>query len=542
MDRRRATLSTATHAAACYSESPGYSTRRANYLRMISLDDRSFAMRTAIALCAAILGLAMVGARPSAAARTVPPEAVSVPPAVTVRHGPTDRPRIALTFDDNYQLPQAFETLRILKREHVPATMFVIGHYEDLGPDLTKQLAKDGFEIGDHTRSHADCTTLSWRALKIEIGNGTRTFSAATGGATAPLFRPPGGYTDEFVARAAAAQGFRYVVLWDIDPKDWKGTPAAAIRAIVLSQAHNGAIVLLHMAAPHTAEALPGIISGLRDKGYELVTVTDLLKGSRRFVDVDPATADGKTILRMVDAGYVEPVDADYFGSADPVSRAQLARAAVSAAGLTPASPSEQGPVDYQAVAAAAGLLGAPPSGASGDAPIDRLQLAQVLARMARTKGYGPTGDDSGGSATTTAPATGDLTDVPDYARADVALAVSLGLVRPKSPTRFGVFALPERRSLSTILSRFQDLPAVGPSTLRPPPNGAAPATSETTVGEATLPSGRDEGRWHSLAIWPAGVLIIGGLLVTLRLRAVASRRSRRGSRRHTGDPRREHT
>jgi peptidoglycan/xylan/chitin deacetylase (PgdA/CDA1 family) len=505
---------------------------------MIALGNRSFTIRVVVALSIAVVALAVAGARPSAAARTVPPEAASIPPAVTVRHGPTDRPRIALTFDDNYQLPRAFETLRMLKQEHVPATMFVIGHYEDLGPDLTRQLAKDGFEIGDHTRSHADCPTLSWRALMIEIGNGTRTFRAVTGAPTARLFRPPGGFTDEFVARAAAAQGFRYVVLWDIDPKDWKGTPAAAIRETVLSQARNGAIVLLHMAAPHTAEALPGIISGLRSKGYELVTVTDLLKGSRRFVDVDPATADGKTILRMVDAGYLEPVDADYFGPSDPVTRAQLAQAAVSVAGPSPASASAGGPVDYQAAAASAGLVGPPSSGATGDAPINRLQLAQVLARMARTKGYGTQGDGSGaggtaGGSAATNPETAAtdlalvarLTDVPAYARTDVALAMSLGLIMPKSPTRFGVFALPERRQLATTLARFQDLPVVGPSTLGPGANDAAPGVPGATIGGESVASGRDGSRTHGLVIWLAGVAILGSLLVTLRLRAVASRR-----------------
>ena len=505
---------------------------------MIALGNRSFTIRTLMALSIAVVVLAGAGARPSAAARTVPPEAASIPPAVTVSHGPVDRPRIALTFDDNYQLPRAFETLRILTQEHVPATMFVIGHYEDLGPDLTRQLANDGFEIGDHTRSHANSPTLSWRALMIEIGNGTRTFREATGAPTARLFRPPGGFTDEFVARAAAAQGFRYVVLWDIDPGDWKGTPAAAIRETVLDQAHNGAIVLLHMAAPHTAEALPGIIAGLRNRGYELVTVTDLLKGSRRFVDVDPGTAEGKTILRMVDAGYLETIDADYVGPSDPVTRAQLARAAVLVAGPPPASPSEGGPVDYQAVAASAGLLGPPSSGASGDVPINRLQLAQVLARMARTKGYGSqaevvgAGRSAGGNAATDPETTvadlaavARLTDVPAYARTDVALAVSLGLITPKSPTRFGVFALPERRHLATTLARFQDLPALGPSTLRPGENSAPPGAPGATIAGEVVPSGNYRGTSHRLLVWLAGVAVLGGLLVALRLRAVASRR-----------------
>ena len=96
--------------------------------------------------------------------------------------------------------------------------------------------------------------------------------------------------------------------------------------------------------------------------------------------------------------------------------------------------------VDFQALAASAGLLGAPTSGNSGDTPINRLQLAQVLARMARAKGYGT----QDGSA-----ATSNLIDVPAYARTDVAVAVSLHLITPKSPTRLGVYALLERRQLA---------------------------------------------------------------------------------------------
>jgi len=508
---------------------------------MNTLSTRSLTFRTFVTLSAVLVVLAVAGARPSAAARTVPPEAVSIPPAVTVTHGPTDRPRIALTFDDNYQLPQAYETLRILTSEHVPATMFVIGHYEDLGPDLTKQLAKGDFEIGDHTRSHANCPTLSWRALMIEIGAGTRTFQKATGKTTSRLFRPPGGFTDEFVARAAAAQGFRTVVLWDIDTKDWKGTSAAAIRNQVLSQAHNGAIVLLHLAGPHTAEALPGIISGLRNKGYELVTVTDLLKGDRRFIDVDPATADGKTILRMIDAGYLEPVDGDYFGSSDPVTRAQLARAMVSV-GL-PASTGDAGEIDYRAVAASTGLLGLASPGTYDETPINRLQLAQVLARVARTKGYGTPGGhpSAGGSVAADAEATvARLTDVPAYARADVTLAVSLGLISPKSESRFGVFALPQRRHLAIITARLQDLPVVGSSTLHPASDATTTDASRNEV-RGTISSGLRGRVLRGGGTWIAALLAAGGLLVSLRLRAVVSRRQHSHRQRARARSRREH-
>jgi peptidoglycan-N-acetylglucosamine deacetylase len=203
--------------------------------------------------------------------------AQNLPAAPIVRHGPTNKKLIALTFDDNYQLPTAYATLAVLEKYHVPATFFVIGHYVDTGPDLAKAIAAAGFEVGDHTRSHANCPKLSKRALRIEIGNGTDHYHTLTGAPTVALFRPPQGLVDRKTQEVAAEKGFRYVVTWDIDTEDWQGRTATQITDTVMGDAHNGAIVLMHVAAKHTAEALPGIITRLRAKGYELVTLTTLL-------------------------------------------------------------------------------------------------------------------------------------------------------------------------------------------------------------------------------------------------------------------------
>jgi peptidoglycan/xylan/chitin deacetylase (PgdA/CDA1 family) len=75
----------------------------------------------------------------------------------------------------------------------------------------------------------------------------------------------------------AAEKGFKYVVMWDVDTNDWRGRTAGQITETVMGNAHNGAIVLMHMAAKHTAEALPTIIKRLRVAGYELVTLSTML-------------------------------------------------------------------------------------------------------------------------------------------------------------------------------------------------------------------------------------------------------------------------
>ena len=212
------------------------------------------------------------------ATSTSPTGSETVTAAPIVRTGPKDKKWIALTFDDNYQGSNATKTIAVLKRYEVPATFFVIGHYVDLGPKLAKEIAAAGFEVGDHTRSHANCAELSARALRIEIGNGTDHYSELTGAPTVALFRPPGGFVDEETCQIAAEKGFKYVVMWDIDTNDWRGRSAAQITETVMGNAHNGAIVLMHMAGKHTAEALPGIITRLRDAGYELVPLTKMLQ------------------------------------------------------------------------------------------------------------------------------------------------------------------------------------------------------------------------------------------------------------------------
>jgi peptidoglycan-N-acetylmuramic acid deacetylase len=183
---------------------------------------------------------------------------------------------IAFTFDDNYQLPKAYETIKILQEYKVPATFFVIAKYMANG-DLVRAIAKAGFEVGDHTLSHWKLDVVSEEGQRVQIGGGTDRYHAITGAPTVPLFRPPAGLYNDTTLKVAGEKGFRYVVMWDIDSRDWARDSAAQIEANVLPNLHNGAIVLLHMAAPHTAEALPDLIKQARKAGYQLVTVSTLL-------------------------------------------------------------------------------------------------------------------------------------------------------------------------------------------------------------------------------------------------------------------------
>jgi len=418
-------------------------------------------------------------------------------------HGPTAKKQIALTFDDNTSVARGLATLHVLEKYGVHATLFVIGNAVTSYPSLSREIAvgvgEGLFEVGDHTRSHQELTKVSTAAIRAQIGAGTEAFRKFTGVRTVPLFRPPYGSTNATVQAVAGEKGFTHVVLWDVDPRDWAGGSGKSIEDHVVSHAHNGAVVVMHLSAPHTAEALPGIIARLRAKGYELVTISEMLKGDRQFIDVSGSTETGKAIARMAKAGIMAGYDGSYFGPDDTITRAQVAKVAVLTGGLHTAEMSDvtkptfadvhphkdsQGrwlvyPFDYVEEAAAAHLIegAALPDGNllfTPNGPIARLQLAQILARMAtRLKGYpGVPPEAAPPSATTSGDASPGLgspgttpafSDVPEYAQADVALVARLGLMAGYSDGKFGSATGATRGLVALTMSRFLDLPAYQP-------------------------------------------------------------------------------
>ncbi len=427
--------------------------------------------------------------------------------ATVVHHGSTARKQIALTFDDNYDITRSLATLRALQKAKVPATLFLIGSAVGGSPsvnaEIVKGMAAGLFEVGDHSWSHPVLTKLSTASMRSQIGGGTDAFRKATGARTVPLFRPPYGSTNSAVAAAAGAEGFSYLVLWDIDPRDWAGGSARAIADHIVSRAHNGAIVVMHLSAPNTAAAIPGLASRLRDKGYELVTVSRMLKGDRLFLDVSAESESGQAIARMVGLGHMSGYNSEYFGPWDTITRAQVAKVSTLVAGIhtdqveggdaavfadVPPRHDSQGglvsyPFDFVQEAAAAGLVvGAPAEDGtmrfSPERAITRVQLATILARMARQfKGYPATATEAGLSEVS-------FTDVPDYAKVDVSLAAALGLMAGSdgsSGRLFQAWSGAARAQVAVAMTRYLDLPTFTAAGAMSPASAPADPAAEVT-------------------------------------------------------------
>jgi peptidoglycan/xylan/chitin deacetylase (PgdA/CDA1 family) len=204
------------------------------------------------------------------------------PEAPVIAHGPRDAPRVALTFDlCPTQAPMELDDRIVdaLVVRRAPATFFVSGRWAQARPDAVRRLAHEPLvELGNHSFRHPHLLKLDDAEVSREIAV-TQHLLEELAGRAPHAFRPPFGEVDARVARIAAADGVATVTYDVISGDPGAGATKARVVHAVLAGARAGSIVVMH--ANHrrfaTADAVPEIVDGLRARGFELVTVSELL-------------------------------------------------------------------------------------------------------------------------------------------------------------------------------------------------------------------------------------------------------------------------
>ncbi|MER7809179.1 polysaccharide deacetylase family protein [Streptomyces sp900116325] len=182
---------------------------------------------------------------------------------------------VALTFDGGPSLTTP-GLLDILKQEDLQATFFVQGkgHIAKY-PEILRRISAEGHEIGNHTWTHKDLTDIDVADARQEL-TGTQDAIEKVTGTRPILMRPPEGRTNREVAKICRELGLAQV-LWSVTAKDYETTDSALITKRVLDQTHRDGIILLHDLHKGTVPAVPGIIKALKQRGYTIVTVSQLL-------------------------------------------------------------------------------------------------------------------------------------------------------------------------------------------------------------------------------------------------------------------------
>ncbi|HWQ59460.1 MAG TPA: polysaccharide deacetylase family protein [Clostridia bacterium] len=182
-------------------------------------------------------------------------------------------PMIALTFDDGPYPGVTSEILDVLEEYNVKATFFVLGSRVKGYENTLRRMEELECEVGNHTWSHADLTTLSSSQIVSEIENTNEEFKRVLGHGAA-VVRPPFGFYNSTVRRLVPYP----LVLWTIDTGDWQRQDPGRLTEKVLEQTKEGCVILMHDQQTTTAEAMRDIIPALIRAGFRFVTISEMIE------------------------------------------------------------------------------------------------------------------------------------------------------------------------------------------------------------------------------------------------------------------------
>jgi len=206
------------------------------------------------------------------------PASVTSPPQPQISFDSVhvDGPYIALTFDDGPHATLTPKLLDLLAKHRMKATFFVIGQNAADNPDILKRAVREGHEIANHSWSHPNLAKMSDDAVRRELQKTDDAIFAAIG--KHPIYlRPPYGSITPRQRRWIHDEfGYR-IIIWDVDPLDWKRPGPAVVCSRILKETHPGSIVLAHDIHPATREAMAATFDQLDQKGFKSVTVSELL-------------------------------------------------------------------------------------------------------------------------------------------------------------------------------------------------------------------------------------------------------------------------
>ena len=226
----------------------------------------------------------VIGAQEKAATAPARLPKTGVTEKITYSEVNVDGPYIAMTFDDGPHATNTAKLLEIAAKRHIKLTFFVLGQCVQENPAVLQREVAEGHEIGNHSWSHPNLAKLSDEAVRSQLRR-TDELTVKTAGVKPKLMRPPYGELTKR-QRIWINHDFNYkVILWDVDPLDWKRPGPNIVASRIIAGTRPGSIILSHDIHPPTIEAMPQVFDALLAKGFKFVTVSELLamnKGGER--------------------------------------------------------------------------------------------------------------------------------------------------------------------------------------------------------------------------------------------------------------------
>ena len=203
----------------------------------------------------------------------------------TIYRVPTKRKIVALTFDDGPSPEWTPRILSELKKASIKATFFMTGRHVDQYPEIAKQVAHEGHEIENHGYAHNVVIYYREEELEEEIKYTEYLIKNVTG-QTTKYFRPPKAWLGPKSKQKIKQMGYE-AVLWSLNSKDWVAFDARRIVRFISKRIKNGDILLFHDSGgvfkdeggdrSQTVAVIPLLAEKLREKGFEFVTINELV-------------------------------------------------------------------------------------------------------------------------------------------------------------------------------------------------------------------------------------------------------------------------
>ncbi|MCD6290325.1 MAG: polysaccharide deacetylase family protein [Anaerolineae bacterium] len=209
------------------------------------------------------------------------PTSTHVPPPTPslteIAIGPREGCKVHIGFDVEGDPRILYKILDVLAEEHYRTTFFLQGEWVRYHPEATRRIVAAGHELGNHSWSHRDICKLSDAEIERELQDTESLVVKLTGHSTKPFFRPPYGARDERVREVAYRLGYT-TVMWTFGGQDWvTGADADSVYHNIVDHAVPGAIFYLHTSHAYDPPAVKRAIQTLRERGYRLVSLSELV-------------------------------------------------------------------------------------------------------------------------------------------------------------------------------------------------------------------------------------------------------------------------
>jgi peptidoglycan/xylan/chitin deacetylase (PgdA/CDA1 family) len=211
----------------------------------------------------------------------------------------TDQKVLAMTFDDGPHPSLTPKLLDLLKARNIKCTFFLIGRQVKMYPDIVRRIIAEGHEIGNHTWTHCSLTSRSDAQIREEMQKSADAVYEVAG-VRPQLMRPPYGAINSRIKDMVFSEFGYSTIMWSVDPMDWRRPGVSVVTSRLVNGAHPGAIMLSHDIHPPTIQAMPAMFDQLIAKGYQFVTVSQLLNLEKASMPVgvvvkpEEATSTGK--------------------------------------------------------------------------------------------------------------------------------------------------------------------------------------------------------------------------------------------------------